>query len=87
MCIALIYWCYNTAFIWLIENIVCIFTSTTPNYLGYLSMVPVLIPNTPYSNSSKASYVEPATTGFLLGDGGLVKKYKGGGTYLKFAQG
>lgn len=26
-------------------------------------------------------------TGLLLGDGVLVKKYKGGGTYLKFAQG
>ena len=26
-------------------------------------------------------------TGMLLGDGGLVKKYTGGGTYLKFAQG
>ena len=25
--------------------------------------------------------------GLLLGDGTLVKKYKGGGTYFKFAQG
>ena len=87
MCISLIYWCYNITFICLIENIVCILTSTTPNYLVYLSVVPVLIPNTPYSDSPKASYVELAMTGLLLGDGVLVKKYKGGGTYLKFAQG
>ena len=83
----MIYWCYNITFICLIENIVCILTSTTPNYLVYLSVVPVLIPNTPYSDSPKASYVEQAMTGLLLGDGVLVKKYKGGGTYLKFAQG
>ena len=87
MYISLIYWCYNITFICLIENIVCILTSTTPNYLVYLSVVPVLIPNTPYSDSPKASYVELAMTGLLLGDGVLVKKYKGGGTYLKFAQG
>ena len=28
-----------------------------------------------------------AMTGMLLGDGVLVKKYKGGGTYFKFCQG
>ena len=69
MCIAAIYWCYSTTFIWLITNIACIFTSTTPNYLVNLSVVPVLIPNTPYSYSPKASYVEQAMTGLLLGDG------------------
>ena len=72
MCISLIYWCYNITFIRLIENIVCILTSTTPNYLVYLSVVPVLIPNTPYSSSPKASYVEQAMTRLLLGDGVLV---------------
>lgn len=40
------------------------------------ALIPLLIPNTPYSNLPKASYVEQAMTGFLLGDGVLVKKYK-----------
>ena len=51
------------------------------------ALIPLLIPNTPYSNLPKASYVEQAMTGMLLGDGGLVKIYKRGGTYFKFAQG
>lgn len=32
------------------------------------------------------SYVNQAMTGLLLGDGSLVKKYVGGGTYFKFCQ-
>jgi hypothetical protein len=36
---------------------------------------------TPLSN-----YIEQALVGLLLGDGTLVKKYKGGGTYFKYAQ-
>ena len=51
------------------------------------ALIPLLIPNTPYSNLPKASYVEQAMTGMLLGDGSLVKNYKRGGTYFKFAQG
>jgi hypothetical protein len=60
---------------------------TTSYSLFKFSTIPPLIPNTPYQNSPKASYVEQAMTGFLLGDGVLVKKYVGGGTYFKFAQG
>ena len=52
---------------------------TTSYSLFKFSTIPPLIPNTPYSNSPKASYVEQAMTGFLLGDGVLVKKYEGGG--------
>ena len=33
------------------------------------------------------NYLRQAIIGILLGDGTLVKKYKGGGTYFKFAQG
>jgi len=32
-------------------------------------------------------YLEQAMVGLMLGDGTLVKKYTGGGTYFKFAQG
>lgn len=32
-------------------------------------------------------YIDQALIGLLLGDGTLVKKYKGGGTYFKYAQG
>ena len=39
-----------------------------------ISIVPLLNPNTPYYDKSKASYVEKAMTGLLLGDGVLVKK-------------
>jgi hypothetical protein len=56
-------------------------------YYNLIKMsIPILIPNTPYINNTNASYVEQALTGFLLGDGVLVKKYKNGGTYFKFAQ-
>jgi len=61
--------------------------STTSYSLFKFSIIPLLIPNTPYSDSPKASYVEQAMTGMLLGAGGLVKKYEGGGTYFKYAQG
>jgi hypothetical protein len=55
-------------------------------YYNLIKMsIPILIPNTPYINNTNASYVEQALTGFLLGDGVLVKKYKNGGTYFKFA--
>lgn len=60
--------------------------TATSHFLSNFSIIPLLIPNTPYSDSPNASYVEQAMTGMLLGDGGLVKKYKGGGTYFKFAQ-
>lgn len=46
-----------------------------------LSIIP-LIPI-----SSSPSHFEQVMAGLLLGDGSLVKKYKGGGTYFKFAQG
>ena len=51
---------------------------TTSYSLFKFSTIPPLIPNTPYSNSPKASYVEQAMTGLLtlLGDGVLVKKYE-----------
>ena len=62
------------------------FVCSTSNSLINLSIFPLLIPNTPYSGSPNASYVEQAMTGMLLGDGSLVKKYKGGGTYFKFTQ-
>lgn len=56
-------------------------------YYNLIKMsIPILIPNTPYINNTNASYVEQALTGFLLGDGVLVKKYKNEGTYFKFAQ-
>lgn len=61
--------------------------SATSHFIFNLSLLPPLIPNTPYSDNMKASYVEQAMTGLLLGDGGLVKKHKGGGTYFKFSQG
>lgn len=40
------------------------------------ALIPLLIPNTPYSDLPKASYVEQAMTGMLLGEGGLVKNIK-----------
>jgi len=40
---------------------------TTSYSLFKFSTIPPVIPNTPYSNSPKASYVEQAMTGFLLG--------------------
>lgn len=47
-----------------------------------ISIVPLLNPNTPYSDKSKASYVEQAMTGLLLGDGVLVKKKYKNGKYI-----
>jgi hypothetical protein len=61
--------------------------TATSHFLSNFSIIPLLNPNTPYTDSPNASYVEQAMTGMLLGDGVLVKKYKGGGTYFKFAQG
>jgi hypothetical protein len=40
--------------------------STTSYSLFKCSIIPLLIPNTPYSGSPKASYVEQAMTGLLL---------------------
>lgn len=80
-------WSFNTVFT---ENTNL---NAIPYSLFHFSIIPILIPNTPYSKNSNASYVEQAMTGFLLGDGVLVKKYKldypkaSGGTYFKFAQG
>ncbi len=41
----------------------------------------------PQEGSIKPDYLRQAIVGLLLGDGSLVKKYRGGGTYFKFAQG
>ena len=41
----------------------------------------------PDNLTSLPSNWKQAMIGLLLGDGTLVKKYKGGGTYFKFAQG
>jgi len=38
-------------------------------------------------NAGGKDYLEQVMVGLMLGDGTLVKKYKGGGTYFKFAQG
>ena len=63
-------WSFNTVFT---ENTNL---NAIPYSLFHFSIIPILIPNTPYSTNPKASYVEQAMTGFLLGDGVLVKKYK-----------
>ena len=47
--------------------------TTTSHFLSNFSIILLLIPNTPYSDSPNASYVEQAMTGMLLGDGVLVK--------------
>ena len=47
--------------------------TATSHFLSNFSIIPFLIPNTPYSDSPNASYVEQAMTGMLLGDGVLVK--------------
>lgn len=44
-------------------------TTSLRSFLSNFSIIPLLIPNTPYSDSPKASYVEKAMTGMLLGDG------------------
>jgi len=47
-----------------------------------------IIPLIPFSNSDDhQKYLDQAMVGLLLGDGTLRKKYEGGSTYFKFAQG
>lgn len=46
-----------------------------------------IIPITALSNDKNYhNFVKQSIIGHLLGDGTLVQKYKGGGTYFKFAQ-
>lgn len=57
--------------------------------IAFCSIIP-LIPFSKLSADNDAdhrTYVDQAMVGLLLGDGSLVKKYMGGSTYFKFAQG
>jgi hypothetical protein len=67
--------------------------------LGWKQLIRLVIPkptlrnfscknnfNVPNENPSE-DFVKQAMVGLLLGDGSLVKKYIGGGTYFKYAQG
>ena len=40
----------------------------------------------PDGKTPLSDYISQALVGFLLGDGTLVKKYTGGGTYFKYSQ-
>jgi LAGLIDADG DNA endonuclease family len=40
----------------------------------------------PDGKTPLSDYINQALVGLLLGDGTLVKKYKGGGTYFKYSQ-
>lgn len=68
-----------------ITNLLSFFSPTmvehSIEFVSLLNLIPFLVPNSP-----SKTYLEQAMVGLLLGDGSLVKKYVGGGTYFKFAQ-